>query len=78
MQITLDKVEKGQQVLLKEMKLGSMQMQRLICLGFTPGAIIEITQNYGKGPLMLIIRSTCLALGRGVAKKIWVEIKNTP
>ena len=43
---------------------------RLTSLGFTPGVDIEMTQNYGHGPLVVTIRGTRVALGRQEAKNI--------
>lgn len=46
---------------------------RLASLGFTPGAQVDMTQNYGRGPLIVTVRGTRVALGRGEAAKIFVE-----
>jgi Fe2+ transport system protein FeoA len=46
---------------------------RLASLGFTPGAQVDMTQNYGHGPLIVTVRGTRVALGRGEAAKILVE-----
>lgn len=45
---------------------------RLTSLGFTPGVDIEMTQNYGHGPLVVTLRGTRVALGRQEAKNILV------
>lgn len=52
---------------------GRMETTRLASLGFTPGAVVNMTQNYGHGPLIVIVRGTRVALGRGEAAKIVVE-----
>ena len=46
---------------------------RLASLGFTPGVHINMTQNYGHGPLIVTVRGTRVALGRGEAANIIVE-----
>ena len=46
---------------------------RLVSLGFTPGVPVKMTQNYGRGPLIVIVRGTRVALGRGEASRIMVE-----
>ena len=46
---------------------------RLASLGFTPGVYVHMTQNYGRGPLIVTVRGTRVALGRGEAVKIIVE-----
>jgi ferrous iron transport protein A len=70
---SLDKLEKGLKGRIVGYDMCSAQVTRLLCLGLTIGSEIEMTQNYGKGPIMICVRSTCLALGRGVARKIWIE-----
>lgn len=45
---------------------------RLASLGFTPGAGVDMTQNYGRGPLIVTVRGTRVALGRGEAERIFV------
>lgn len=45
---------------------------RLASLGFTPGVEVDMTQNYGRGPLIVTVRGTRVALGRGEAAKIFV------
>ncbi len=45
---------------------------RLASLGFTPGAGVDMTQNYGYGPLIVTVRGTRVALGRGEAARIIV------
>lgn len=53
--------------------IGRMETTRLASLGFTPGAVVNMTQNYGHGPLIVIVRGTRVALGRVEAAKIVVE-----
>ena len=46
---------------------------RLVSLGFTPGVEVDMVQNYGHGPLIVALRGTRVALGRGEAGKILVR-----
>jgi ferrous iron transport protein A len=46
---------------------------RLAALGFVPGAHLTMVQNYGRGPLIVELRQTRIALGRGEAKRIVVQ-----
>ncbi len=52
---------------------GRHMNNRLASLGFTPGAEIEMTQNYGRGPLIVTVRGARVALGRGEAARVIVE-----
>ena len=45
----------------------------LVSLGFTPGVGVDMVQNYGHGPLIVALRGTRVALGRGEANKILVR-----
>jgi ferrous iron transport protein A len=46
---------------------------RLASLGLTPGVQVDILRNYGHGPLIISVRGTRVALGRGEASKIEVQ-----
>ncbi len=53
--------------------IGTVEATRLVSLGFTPGAEVSMSQNYGRGPLIVTVRGTRVALGRMEAAKIFVE-----
>ena len=53
--------------------IGTVEATRLVSLGFTPGAEVSMSQNYGRGPLIVTVRGTRVALGRTEAAKIVVE-----
>ncbi|HLO34227.1 MAG TPA: ferrous iron transport protein A [Anaerolineales bacterium] len=53
--------------------IGTVETTRLASLGFTPGTEVSMTQNYGRGPLLVTVRGTSVALGRMEAAKIFVE-----
>jgi DtxR family transcriptional regulator, Mn-dependent transcriptional regulator len=63
---------KGKIVLIRG---GCDSSKRLTDLGLTPGTEIEVSRSSSRaGPVELILRSSCLAVGRGVASKIFVEV----
>jgi ferrous iron transport protein A len=47
---------------------------RMVALGFTPGVEVTVVQNYGRGPILVTLRDTRVALGRGEALKVLVEV----
>ena len=59
-------------VKLVKINAGRKLTHRLTELGLTPGVSVEVMQDHG-GPLLLAVRNTRLALGRGMASKILVE-----
>ncbi len=48
-------------------------VSRAVALGFTPGTEITMLQNYHRGPLIIVVRDTHVALGRGEAGKIGIR-----
>jgi len=46
---------------------------RLMQMGFTPGAIVEIVANYGRGPLVVRVKGVEVAIGRMLASKVLVK-----
>ena len=50
-------------------------VRRLYELGFTPGTEVKILSSSSPGPILVDIRGTRIALGRGIATKIIVNPK---
>jgi len=69
----LGSVRRGESVQIRRMDGGHQFLSRLASLGFTPGVKLEVLQNYGRGPIIVRLRDTRVALGRGEAEKILVE-----
>ncbi len=51
---------------------GRELIARLAALGFTPGTEVRVEQNFGRGPLIVGLRGTRLALGRREAGRVHV------
>ena len=66
-------VRGGESAQIIGMQGGHQFLSRLASLGFTPGARLKMVQNYGHGPLIVKLRDTRVALGRGEAETILVE-----
>jgi ferrous iron transport protein A len=49
---------------------------RVANLGFTVGARISVRQNYGRGPMIVALRGTLVALGRAEAAKVLVQMES--
>lgn len=63
---------RGQLVRLTKIMAERKLTHRLTELGLTPGVHFEVLHDHG-GPLLLAVRDSRLALGRGMASKILVE-----
>jgi Fe2+ transport system protein FeoA len=48
-------------------------MSRLSAMGLSIGSKFEVLQNRGHGPVLVLVRDTRIALGRGEAIKVMVE-----
>ena len=71
--VDLKKNEKGKIVLVSG---GKQVSRRLTDMGLTPGTIVTLKRPSSRvGALEVCLRSSCLAIGRGVAEKILVEVK---
>jgi ferrous iron transport protein A len=46
----------------------------MVSLGFTSGVEVTVVQNFGRGPMIVTVRDTQIALGRGEALKVLVEV----
>jgi Fe2+ or Zn2+ uptake regulation protein/Fe2+ transport system protein FeoA len=71
--LTLGCVPSGGSVRVRALSGGSTFRSRLACLGFTPGASLRMLQNSGHGPVLVALRDTRVALGRGEASQVLVE-----
>jgi ferrous iron transport protein A len=69
---TLSNLAPGEIGVVRELAGGGGFISRLVTLGFTPGARLTVIQNFGHGPLIVNIRDTRIALGRGEAAKVVV------
>lgn len=69
----LSQVHQGELVNIASLFEGNALNRRLTSLGFTPGVELEVVQNFGHGPMIVQLRGTKIALGRGEAAKITVE-----
>jgi ferrous iron transport protein A len=63
----------GETAVIHDFDAGHTLVSRLSALGFTPGARVTMIQNYGHGPVIVNVRDTRIALGRGEAAKIRVR-----
>ena len=71
--ITLDSLPVGRQATIEAIEGGRGLVSRLATLGFIPGQRVDMVQNFGVGPLIVVIQNTRVALGRGEARKILVR-----
>jgi len=56
-----------------KVRAGGGLQRKLADMGLTPGTEIKLINNQGAGPVLIDLKGTRLALGRGMAMKILVE-----
>lgn len=69
--LPLSMVGVGRKVRLQKIDAGRKLIHRLTELGLTPGVELTIIQD--SGPLLLAVRDSRVAIGRGMAHKMQVE-----
>lgn len=71
----LTMVSPGERVRMIVIRGGHTVRRRLADLGLTPGTVLRVMQADAYGPLIVAVKNdTRLALGRGMAHKIQVEL----
>lgn len=64
----------GTHALVHHLHGGREFINRLLVLGFTIGTEVVVVQNSGGGPVIIAVRDSRVALGRGETQKIVVEV----
>jgi ferrous iron transport protein A len=71
--IALDRTTQGSRAIVRTLTGGIGLVSRLAAMGIVSGAPILVLQNRGRGPMLVLVRDTRVALGRGEARRIVVE-----
>jgi ferrous iron transport protein A len=64
----------GEEAFIHALGGGHEFRSRVANLGFTLGTPIRVVQNYGSGPMLVSLRGTLVALGRGEASHVLVRL----
>lgn len=70
---TLEAVPPGKKARITGLDAGPGLATRLMQMGLTPGAEVEVISG-NRGPILVKVRGVMIALSRGMAKKILVEV----
>ncbi len=71
----LARVPSGEKVTVLAVRAGWGLQRRLADLGMTPGAVVTVISSGRPGQVVLDVRGSRLALGRGIVSKIMVRIQ---
>jgi len=72
-EIPLSKLTAGHSGVLKSYAGEREQLGRCLSLGFTPGSVVEMLENYSGCPVLVKVHDTKVALGRELADKMTVS-----
>jgi ferrous iron transport protein A len=71
--MSLNETRKGEQVILESIDGGYAVNKKLRDMGLTPGVPMTVLSAPSFGPMIVQVRGTRLALGRGILSKIIVS-----
>src|SRR5512140_2517606 len=69
----LMELEPGKKAIIRRLEGGRTVLSRLAAMGFTPGAAVTVIRNNEHDPLLVTLRGSRVALGRGEAAHITVS-----
>jgi len=72
--LSLDRLSPGAPAVVRRLTGGNSFASRLAAMGLSVGSQVEVLQNRGRGPVLALVRDTRIALGRGEAVKVMVEV----
>ncbi len=71
--MVLTGINAGENVVLIDIEGGRGIKSKLYSMGLVPGAKLTVLNQNVAGPIMIDLKNSRLALGRGIAQKIIVE-----
>lgn len=71
--MSLSDVKKGKCVILEDIEWGSKVKKKLQDMGLTPGVKFCVVTSGNFGPMIIELRGSRIALGRGILHKITVR-----
>ncbi len=72
--LPLAMIAEGEDVQLVNIIGGRVLRKRLADLGLNPGMSLKVVQVDPQGPMILAVKDSRIALGRGMAQKVMVEL----
>ena len=74
--MTLDELEQGKKGIIEDLEISGMTLQRLISLGFTPGAELSVVRKAPfLDPFDISICGSMVAVRKDEARRIFVQKK---
>jgi len=70
---SLIQAKENEEVTIVSLEAGQMATKRLVDMGLVPGTKIKILRKAPFGPIEIEVRGSKLALGQGLAAKVFVK-----
>ncbi|HDZ36242.1 MAG TPA: ferrous iron transport protein A [Thermococcus sp.] len=71
--VPLNALKPGEKGIVVNILGGSTVRQRLVGMGLTPGATVQIIGSHGYGPIIISVGGVRFAIGKGMAAKVMVR-----
>jgi ferrous iron transport protein A len=71
--VPLGSLRPGETGTIVDLAGGRAFVSRCLALGCTPGTQVTVERNAGRGPIIIAVRGTRLALGRGESMRLRVK-----
>jgi ferrous iron transport protein A len=71
--VSLGRLRPGETGTIVDLSGGRGFVSRALALGCTPGTRVKMERNSGRGPVIVAVRGTRLALGRGESMRMQVR-----
>jgi Fe2+ transport system protein FeoA len=71
--VSLTELASGARAVVRKVGGGKALASRLAAMGLLVGSRLEVLQNPHRGPVLIRVRDTRIALGRGEATKVLAE-----
>ena len=77
--LTLNQLEIGQKGKVVELRGGGRFIHRLESLGIRPGVkVTKVSSMLFRGPVVLKVGRSQIAIGHGMSNRVWIEPDKTP
>jgi DtxR family Mn-dependent transcriptional regulator len=74
-EVPISALRAGESGVVRSYSGGRGMLGRCLSMGFTPGSVVRMIENYGRGPILVSVCDTEVALGREIAGRIVVTRK---
>ncbi len=71
--VPLSSLQPGERGVVVDIRGGPNFRNKLVAVGLTPGVTLHVIEAHPYGPMVLFVGGTRLAIGRGMASRVFVR-----